>query len=440
MDATTLFIVGLFLLIACAVIVGEALSRLGMLPLVGQLTVGIVFGPTLLGPILGLNGLSSAFQGIQILATFFILMLAGLSVTPDQIRATGAGSALLGIAIFAVPFVAGTAVVHLAYPGLSLLTDLFVSLTVSLTALPVLGVMLREFDLLGKPFGTYLLNAALVNELVAVTTFAVLLKVRSGSGALWLDVGIAVASVGVFLSTVLAVHMALRALRASRGWQRAATSFVRTWRSREAGFALLMIAALGSALYSQFLGLTFLVGAFYAGLLVTPESAGRAPYRSIMAVFDTITWGFFIPLFFALVGLSMNLRLIGTSVPELAAFVALCAFALISKLVVGGAITRGLGWTRSESIGAGFLLASRGAVELAMAVLLLSLGVFTPTLFTIVAGVGLVTTFLSPVGARPLVRSVRGARRLPPAGPAERSLGPWHGIPPPDPPTGVGDG
>jgi Kef-type K+ transport system membrane component KefB len=409
-DATTLFLVGLFLLIACAVLVGEAFARLGQLPLVGQLAVGIVFGPTLLGPVLGLGGLGAVFQGVQILATFFILMAAGLAVTPAEIRATGIGSTLLGIAIFIVPFLSGTAVVRVLYPDLSVLTDLFVALTVSITALPVLGVMLRELDLLDSRFGVYVLGGALVNELVAVATFAVLLRLPSESGALGLNVGIAVVAVGLFLTAVYAVHTFLAALRASRTWQRWVASFQETWRSREAGFGILMTGAIGAALFSQFLGLTYLVGAFYAGLLITPESVGRQSYRALTHVFDTITWGFFIPLFFALVGLSMNLRLLGSTPAELAAFAVLCGFGLAAKFLMGRVVSRSLGWSAAEANAAGFLVSSRGAVALAIAVLLLSLGFFTATIFTVVAGVSLVTTVVAPLGARPFVRRFQRPR------------------------------
>lgn len=410
MNATTLLIVGLFLLLGCAVIVGELFGRFGQLPLIGQLAVGIVFGPTLLGPVLGLGRLSSAFQGIEVLATFFILMTAGLALTPEQVRATGTVSGLLGIMVFVVPFLLGTAVVRLLYPNLPVMTALFVSLTLSVTALPVLGVMLREFGLLSSRFGTFLLNGALVNELLAVAAFAVLLRIRSGTGAPAVDIAISVVAVGLFLATVLAVHMALRAMRRSAVGPRIAARFRGTWRSREAGFALLLVAAFGAALYSQYLGLTYLIGAFFAGLLVTPESAGAEQHRLLTQVFDTVTWGFFVPLFFALVGLSMDLRLLGGSLEPLAALAALCVFALFSKIFLGGAIVRTLGWSGNSALAAGFLLASRGAVGLVMAVTLLSLGIFSPTIFTVVAAVGVVTTIVSPIGARPFVRDMPEAR------------------------------
>jgi Kef-type K+ transport system membrane component KefB len=407
MNATTLFVVGLFLLVACAVLVGEAMARLGVLPLVGQLAVGILFGPTLLGPALGLANLSADFQGVQILATFFVLITAGLAVTPAQVRSTGAQSVLLGLTIFVVPFALGALAVRALYPGLPAVTSLFVSLTVSITALPVLAIMLREFGLLESRIGTVLLSGAFVNELAAVTVFAVLLRYRSGSGNLDTAVATALLAVGLFLGSIYLAYRVLRGLRELQAWSRIADWFQRTWRSQEAGFAMLMVAALGSALYSQYLGLTYLVGSFSAGLLVSPESAGPEGYAIVRRVFDMITWGFFIPLFFALVGLQMNLRLLGVSAPTLAAFAGLCAFAVTAKFVFGGLLTRRLGGTARAAAACGFLLSSRGAVELAMAVTLLSLGVFSEQLYTVVAGVGLVTTLVSPVAARPFLRSLR---------------------------------
>ncbi len=425
MNATTLFIVGLFLLVGCAVLAGEIASRLGQASLVGQLLVGIVFGPTLLGPVIGLTSISAELSGIEILATFFVLMTAGLAVTPEQIAGAGWRSGALGVAIFLGPFLAGTYVVHALYPSYSSSTALFVSLTISVTALPVLGVMLHELNLLRSRFGTYLINGSIVNELAAVTTFSVLLRVDAGGSSSGATVGIAIAvlTVGVFLSSILAAHSVLRSLRQLRIWDRLVSRVRAEWRSREAGFALLMVGGLAAALYSQWIGLTFLVGAFYAGLLVTPASVGVREHRQISRVFDAVTWGFFIPLFFALVGFQMDLRTLASSLPTLGAFAALSAFAFASKFLVGERLSRLFGWPAREALGAGFLLASRGAVELAMATILLSDGIFSSGTFTVVAGVGLVTTLLSPMGARRFV----GGASPPPGGPTDDRLRPWVG-------------
>lgn len=411
MNVTDAFIIGLFVLLAAAVLVGELASRFGQAALVGQLAVGVLLGPTLLGPFLGLSAASAELTGIQFLATFFILVTAGLEISPEDISQGGLRAALLGTTVFLGPFLLGALIVPIVYPALSFTTALFVALTLSITALPVMGVMLTEFGLSKSPMGRLLLNSSVINEIAAVTVFAVLLRLATSSSPDTVSIAVAVVSVGLFLASVLTVHMLLRLLRRARLWQSLQSHFRRTWRSKEAGFAVLMVMALGSALYSQFLGLTFLVGAFYAGLLVTPKSAGHRVHRSLSQVFDSVTWGFFIPLFFAFVGLGMNLRLLAESPIALAAFVGLVGFAIASKLSIGTTMARLLGWSGPDSLAIGFFVSSRGAVELAMALILLQAGIFTPAIFTIVAGVGLVTTIVAPIGALRARRLAPGAER-----------------------------
>jgi Kef-type K+ transport system membrane component KefB len=417
-NITTEFIIGLFILVASGVLVGELFTHFGQAPLVGQLLVGVLLGPTLLGPGLGLtsSGVTTEFNGIQTLATFFVLLMAGLTISPKELRATGVSGALLGVAIFFVPFLVGAGLVHLLYPSFSSSLDLFVALTISITALPVLGIMLREMELLDTPFGALMMSAAVVNELCAVSVFAVLLRVNvSGGTSAWTATGLAAGAVLLFLATMLVIYLLLRWVGARPAWGRFVRRFRATWNSREAGFALLMIAGLGAALYSQYLGLTFVVGAFYAGILVTPEITGRKVHTAITTVFEAVSWGFFIPLFFVLVGFGTNFQVLATSYLAVGAFAALVVYAIVSKFLVGSAVGLSLGKSSEESFSIGFLATSRGAVELAMAVTLLSAGIFTTSTFTIVAGVGLVTTVVAPIGGRPLVRamqaSVHRARR-----------------------------
>ena len=393
----TSFIIGLFVLLSAAVLVGEIVSRLGQAALVGQVLVGIVLGPTLFGSYFGLTGVNDELAGIQFLATFFILVMAGLEVAPEELVRTGFQAGLLGIAVFLGPFLIGAFIVPVVLTGLSFSTTLFVSLTLSITALPVMAVMLREFGLAKSRLGVLLMSTSVINELAAVTTFAILLRLNS-AGFSGVQIAIALLSVGVFLFTVLSAHMIIRVSRETRVGRAARERISNVWRGRNTAFAVLMVLALGAALYSQYLGLTFLVGAFYAGLLITPESAGLREHRSVNRVFDAMTWGFFIPLFFAFVGLGMNLRTLG-NVNALLVFAALCAFAIFAKFLLGTSVSRFLNWSRSDSLAIGFFVSSRGAVELAMAIILLDLGIFTTKLFTLVAAVGLVTTIVAPIGA-----------------------------------------
>ncbi len=394
----TEFIVDLFLLLAGSLFAGEFASRLGQPALVGQLLVGVVLGPTILGQYFGLSSLPPEFSSLQFLATVFILFLAGLEIAPEEIYRMGVLTAILGVAIFVVPFAGLFLVTTLLFPGVSVLKALFIALTLSITALPVMGIMLAQFGLLQRPIGRFLMNAALINELTAVTVFAVLLELFAGRGTGAMAVGIAGVDLAVFLAVMFGIYLGIRLLQRTPIWEQIQDRFARDWHSKGVGFALLMVLLVGASLFSQFLGLTFVVGAFYAGLIVTRDTAGASTHRSISTVFDTISWGFFIPLFFAFVGLQMNLRLLGT--PDLIfVFAVLLVVAVLLKVLVGDLAGRLRGWSATDSRAIGFLVSSRGAVELAMAVILLQDGIFNVPLFTIVAGVGLLTTMLAPIGA-----------------------------------------
>lgn len=398
--STTTFIVELFILFGAALIAGEIATRFGQAALVGQLLVGVLLGPSLLGQTvfgkyLDLTSSNVELTGIQLLATFFVLLTAGLDVRPEEIFDSGPPALVLGVTVFAGPFLLGALVIPWLFPGVTTLTALFISLTLSITALPVMAIMLVEFGLNRTKMGVLLMNTAVINELSAVTVFAILLRLTTTTGVV--AIAVAVVSVAVFLATVLSVYFGLAALRDSQLWARGKLWFRANVRTKEAGFALLLACALGSALYSQYLGLTFLVGAFYAGLLITPESAGTREHRSISQVFDSISWGFFVPLFFAFVGLDMDLDLLHPA--TLAILGLLVLFALFSKVGLGAGLARAFGWNYDDSMAIGFMVSSRGAVELAMAVILLQQGVFTETIYTIVAAVGLITTIVAPIGA-----------------------------------------
>lgn len=399
LNTQTEFLISLFVLLGAAFVAGEIALRLGQLALVGQLIIGVILGPTLLGPYIGLSTVSPQLSAVQLIATFFLLFLAGLEMGPAEIYRMPRSTVLLGFCVFFLPFVITFAVARAVYPGIDTLTTLFVAVTLTITALPVMAVMVKELGLAGRKMGNVLMGAALVNELTAVTVFAVLLQIyNAGSHASYLSFAEALGSTGIFLAVVFGAYFLLRYARSRLSWTEVTSRVSRTIRSREAGFAVLMILGFGAALLSQYLGLTFVIGAFYAGILVTPESVGTRTYESVRSVLNVIMWGFFLPLFFAITGLQVNLHLLLTRPAEIA-FLALLVTAMLSKIGTGAGFTRLEKWTVPDSVALGFLVNSRGAVEIAMAVILYSDGILSTFWFTVVISVGLICTMIAPIGA-----------------------------------------
>jgi Kef-type K+ transport system membrane component KefB len=404
------FIIALVILLGCALLAGEIALRLGQLPLVGQLIVGVVLGPTLFGPTVGLTSVSPQLAAMQFLATFLLLFMAGLEVDPADIFHIPLSTLLLGLLVFSIPFGLTFVTVVGLYPHLGVILSAFIATTLSITALPIMAVMVREFGLVDRTFGKVVLVAALVNELTAITVFAVLLQLNSAGGhASWGSLLTALGSTAVFLVVVFGAYEILKRLRARREARGASSDVMRHFRSREAGFALLMVVSLGAALFSDVLGLTFVIGAFYAGILVTPSAAGPDANKGVQSALSVIMWGFFIPLFFAITGLQTNLRLLwgGTA---LVAFFALLLVAMISKIGVGAGFLRMTGASLPDSFALGFMINSRGAVEIAMAVILYTDGIISTFWFTVIVAVGVVCTMVAPIGALSAWRSEPGSR------------------------------
>lgn len=387
--------------------------------LVGQLLVGVALGPSLLAPYDGLHSLGPELTAIQIFGTIFIVFMAGLQVTPGSVVHMGVSEIALGVGIFVVPFALTSVVTYLLLPGGGGLLPLFLGLTISITALPVMGVMLAELGLLRERIGTLLMNAALVNELFSVSVFAILLRLTQGGSGVAGDLSsfsIALLSVAVFMGVVLGIHELLRALETTKWWGGSRARAARALRTREVGLALVLIFVLSGSLFSQYLGLTYILGAFYAGVLVAEGFSGLETHWAVRRVFDAFTWGFFIPLFFAFVGVEMDLHRIATT-DGILLLGALAATAIVTKVGTGYTIARLFRWSPSESLLVGQLVSSRGAVELAMAVVLLSDGIFTTQIFTVVAAVGLITTVIAPLGAGRLRKS-SDPSPVPPRNPA----------------------
>lgn len=113
-------------------------------------------------------------------------------------------------------------------------------------------------------------------------------------------------------------------------------------------------------------------------------------------------------MFFVFVGVEMDLRDLASPTAILV-LIALAVTAVATKLGTGYSVARLFRWSPPDSLAIGHLTSSRGAVELAMAVVLLSDGIFSTQVFTLVATVGLVTTLIAPIGAGRALRGRPGA-------------------------------
>jgi Kef-type K+ transport system membrane component KefB len=139
-----------------------------------------------------------------------------------------------------------------------------------------------------------------------------------------------------------------------------------------------------------------ITGAFLAGLVFA-----RSPLKDrIEAGISPLAYGFFVPIFFVNVGLVANIR--DMTANSVWLLLVMCIVAVISKILGGSLGARLAGFSNREALQLGAGLMSRGEVGLIVATVGVSEGLINPEIFSIIVGVVIVTTLLTPTVLRSL--------------------------------------
>ena len=373
-----------------ALILGEIFKRLKLPSLIGHLLAGLIVGSSLLNIV----ELTESFDVMIDLAMFFIMFYAGLQVRPEQIRKGGKDSIIVSLLSFLIPLLAVTYITYSL--GFPLITSLLVGLILAITAIPVSAVVLMEFGILKSRMGTTVMTAGIIDDILSLMIFAVIIQLAvNGTDELnYAEISFSAIKIGIFLGGIFLLDVLVKKImeRLPRY-----VSTVKNLRSKEVGFGLLIISALSLSWLAQSVGLHFIIGTFFAGLIIYKEVIGEANFERVNSVFSAITFGLFSPIFFAFIGTKFHIQ----SIYEVMSFfLILLGTATIGKIAGGFIGARIARFSNMESITIGSLVNSRGMVEIVIASVGFELGIIDVTLFSVVVAVGIVTIIMAPIMAR----------------------------------------
>jgi Kef-type K+ transport system membrane component KefB len=401
MAAEYLFISILIILVSARVL-GELFQRAKMPPLVGELLAGVLIGPSLLGIVLP----SSEFDVLSSLAVFFMMLLAGLEMDSRQIRRAGKPALVVSIIAFMLPLLSGYYVSQLF--GLSQIQSWFMALLLSITAVPVSAMVMMQLEVLNTKLGNTVMAAAVMNDIMALIVLSVLLQgaatnsalLDQPSGSSLIELAVFIIGIGVFLGEIFLFDILFTSSR-TMGWlPERIEPFFRVLHTREASFAVVLITTIALSLLAQEIGLHFIIGTFFAGLVVYKQIIGKGNFDRVYGVVSAITFGFFGPIFFGLIGISFNAQTLANSIPL---FLALLAVAISTKIGGGFIGARISGFSKQASLTLGSLMNGRGMVELAIASVGFSAGIIDSHLFSVAVAIGFVTTIVAPISSRTLL-------------------------------------
>lgn len=369
------FVGTLCLILLVTSIAGHYSSRLNLPPVIGQLLMGIIFGPAVLNVILSSN-LITTFSEIGILILMFI---GGLESDLSLLKKYLTPSLLVAILGMVIPFV--SVYITGIILGINVLDSVFLGVVFTATSVSISVEILKNKHYLNAPEGATILGAAVVDDILSIFVLSLLISINGGKlVGNTRPLGITIILQILFFITIYVF---------SRWIVPTLMKIGSKWLLPVSETIMALIICFFASYIADKVGLSGAIGAFFSGL-----SIGQTKYRqTIIHNITPIGYGLFIPIFFISVGLSMSLKGISTN---LMLFIVLTLVSIFSKwggASLGASLTH-FKLNSSFLIGAGMI--SRGEMALIIAQMgfnakLLSNDVYSVTIAAIV-----VTTIIAP--------------------------------------------
>ena len=398
--ATEQLFVSVVIILVAARLLGEFCQRLRMPPLVGELAAGIIIGPY----VLNLITPNASLSVLSDLGVFFLMLLAGLQMDPREIRKAGFHAAILSTMAFTIPFTSGFAVAYSF--GLATIQSMFVGLLLSITAVPVTTIVLMQFGILESKLGNTVITAAVINDIFSLVILSIVLQLHEANGApvnILEEVTNSVIKISLFIGGIFLIDILFR--KANIWLQNRARYFFEKLHTREAAFGILLISTiLVSVVAQEVIGLHFIIGTFFSGLIVYKEIIRKENFERVYGIISAITFGFFAPIFFAIIGIDIKMDSIVNMLPF---FIILTITAVLSKVGEGYIGSRLIKFSKEECYVIAFLMNGRGMVELVIASIGFSSGIIDSTIFSITVTIGWITTIMAPILSRPYVLKIK---------------------------------
>lgn len=306
-----IFLVQVLILLTLARSAGEVLRRWGHAPVVGEILVGVLLGPTLLGraapvfhkllfpedPIQ-----QSMLDVVSWFGVLFLLLETGLEIDVSAAWRQRGPALRIGVVGVLVPLIVGSLLSYglpdryLADADGRVIFALFLGTTMAISAMVIIARVLQDLDLVKSDLGLVTLCGYAVNDILAWVIFSLVVGAATQASLDWMTVLYLLASTVAF--TALSLTAGLRFVSAT-------ISRIHAGLPERPGVILTFVCCLGlgCGAFTQWLGLTALFGFFLAGIMAGQTRALTERNRSIIS---QMVHAIFVPLYFAGLGLRFD--------------------------------------------------------------------------------------------------------------------------------------
>lgn len=360
---------------------------------IGEMAAGILLGASFLGhylpevshflfPPRSLGTLNLLSQVGLVLFMFIV----GLELDLGLLKGKTNTAVVISHASIVAPFTLGVGLAYFTYSehapqGVEFLSyALFVGISMSITAFPVLARIIQERGLTKTNLGTIAITCAAADDVTAWCILALVIAVVK-AGSLWsalYTIGLSVAYVLIMLKVVKPL-LNRRAKRFTEG------------SIPPGALATYLIVLIASAYLTDAIGIHALFGAFMAGIVMPADMRFR---HFFIDKIESVALSLLLPLFFVSTGLRTEIGLLNTPGLWLLCL-AVIVIAVTAKFGVSTLAARFTGQSWKESLQVGALMNTRGLTELVVLNIGYDLGVITPQIFTILVIMALFTTLMT---------------------------------------------
>ncbi len=387
------FFANLLLLLVLARVLGEVMERFKQPAMIGEILAGVVLGPTVLNVMVRNEELTA----ISELGVFLLVIIAGLEIDVREIAKTSRGRNLItSLLAFLIPIGSGFAVAT-AF-DLALVPAIFVGLCVAITALPVSVRILMDLGQLNSEIGQRIIAVAIFDDVLALTILGVLLDVNNSANSsidvLGLAIGLTLGKILLLLAGLIFAYRLINKFTDRDNFiELQLDKLLLFMRGKESLLAIMFAFILIFASLTEAVGLHFIIGAFFASMLLSKELVGVAHFQEFEKTTHGMAMGFLAPIFFAGIGLEFQF----SSITEWGLLFAIIGVSFLSKIVGGYIGGRFAGLRHRKALTLGIGLNARGIMELVIANIAYREGLIGVQIFSILVIMGVFTTINTPM-------------------------------------------
>jgi Kef-type K+ transport system membrane component KefB/nucleotide-binding universal stress UspA family protein len=393
------FVAEIIVLLLVGRLLGELMQRIGQPAVMGQLLAGILLGPSVLGALLPevQRALFPAdpqqkamLDGVAQLGVLMLLLITGMEMDFSRVRA--ARRAALAASVFGilVPFLCGLTLGEFLPASVIPdehqrgMTALFLGIALAISSVKIVASVVRDLNFLHRNVGQVIIASAIIDDTLGWIMLSMILGFAQHGSLDLATVAKTAASTAVFLLVSFTVG-------------RRVVYFLIRWANDHLASEMPVITTIlvvmgAAALTTQALGVQMVLGAFVAGMLI-----GQSPIltRHIEEQLRGMIVALFMPVFFGLAGLGVDLRTLTQSslLGITLAFVLIATLGKFAGAFAGGALG---GLTRAESLALACGMNARGSTEVIVATIGLAVGALDTRLYTMIVAMAIATTLFMP--------------------------------------------